>query len=135
MTRINCIPPSELTREHLVAEYRELPRVFSLARRAAWAGRPPVSAATPPRYTLGKGHVLFFYPRLMYLVHRHQALVAEMDSRGYKARIRTFILCAGLSQLGEAWLGDWEPDAAAIEINRQRIAQRLSERTPHHAAR
>lgn len=31
MTRINRIPVEELSRQHLVAEYRELPRVFALA--------------------------------------------------------------------------------------------------------
>jgi len=33
MTRINCIPVTELHNKHLVAEYRELPRIFKLARR------------------------------------------------------------------------------------------------------
>ncbi len=35
MTRINCVPVEELSGPHLVAEYRELPRVFALAQRAA----------------------------------------------------------------------------------------------------
>jgi len=33
MTRINVIPVEELTTKHLVAEYRENPRAFALARR------------------------------------------------------------------------------------------------------
>lgn len=31
MTRINCVPVRELGGKHLVAEYRELPRVYALA--------------------------------------------------------------------------------------------------------
>ena len=29
MTRINCIPPAELSDKHLLAEFHELPRVFT----------------------------------------------------------------------------------------------------------
>lgn len=63
MTRINCVPVQELSGPHLVAEYRELPRVFALVRKAALRG----SFSQPETYTLGKGHVLFFYTRLEYL--------------------------------------------------------------------
>lgn len=34
MTRINVVPVEELTTKHLVAEYRENPRVFALAHKA-----------------------------------------------------------------------------------------------------
>jgi len=34
MTRINLIPPEELHYKHLVAEYREITRVPTLARKA-----------------------------------------------------------------------------------------------------
>jgi hypothetical protein len=29
VTRINLVDPKELSRQHLVAEYRELPRIFN----------------------------------------------------------------------------------------------------------
>jgi hypothetical protein len=45
MTRINCIPVEEPSAPHLVAEYRALPRVFALARKAAARG----GAAGGPR--------------------------------------------------------------------------------------
>ena len=80
MTRINCVPVQELSGPHLVAEYRELPRVFALARKAAARGVVEPTAC----YTLGKGHLLFFYTRLGYLVRRHAELIAEMKRRGYK---------------------------------------------------
>lgn len=31
MTRINCVPVTELSQKHLVAEYREIGRVYALA--------------------------------------------------------------------------------------------------------
>lgn len=74
MTRINCVPVTELSGPHLVAGYRELPRVFVLAARAAARG----SFSQPPCYTLGKDHLLFFYIRLDYLAQRHAELIEEM---------------------------------------------------------
>lgn len=60
MTRINCIPPRELSREHLIAEYRELPRIFALVRAAIARGESPDDPRNPTSYTLGAGHVRFF---------------------------------------------------------------------------
>ena len=116
MTRINCIPVEELTREHLVAEYRELPRVFNLSR---------TNAKIPATYCMGAGHVTFFYDKLGYLFKRQHQLYDEMRARGYNANYHP----DGLKDIGprENW-NDWEPDAAAMEINRSRIADRLKER-------
>lgn len=46
MTRINCVPVEELSGPHLVAEYRELPRVFALAEKAAAPSRSPPACRT-----------------------------------------------------------------------------------------
>ncbi len=84
MTRINCIPTSELSGPHLVAEYRELPRVFALVRAAISRGESPTDPRNPPAYTLGKGHVRFIYSRFSYLAKRQASLIAEMQRRGYR---------------------------------------------------
>lgn len=117
MTRINCIPPAELTRQHLVAEYRELPRVFALARQAH--ARNQLDG--PTTYTLGKGHVRFFYTRLAWLARRQAALIAEMVSRGYSPQYGA----PSLDGLPAALCNDWTPTAEAMAINRARIAERL----------
>lgn len=80
MTRINCIPPAELTGPHLIAEYRELPRVFALVKAAIQRGETTTDRRNPPAYTLGTGHVRFFYMRLGYLAKRQASLVAEMQA-------------------------------------------------------
>ncbi len=119
MTRINVVPPRELSRQHLVAEYRELPRVFGLARKAAAAGRKPDA---PDHYTLGAGHVLFFYTRLGWLIDRQKALIAEMLRRGYHpTHTDTSDLLDGIPP---EWIRYWIPDANALAINRARIAER-----------
>jgi deoxyribonuclease (pyrimidine dimer) len=114
MTRINCIPVTELTNKHLVAEYRELPRVFKLARPAPDA---------PLEYTLGKGHVLFFYDKLKYCYQRQKELYNEMLKRGFKPTFDPEGLKA-FYQHTNVW-NDWTPTPEALAINRERIRQRL----------
>jgi len=119
VTRINCVPVQELSGPHLVAEYRELPRVFKLAEKAAARGH----LTQPPKYTLGKWHLLFFYTRLAYLAKRHQALVEEMERRGYKPAFPG-IQRSHFPNIPDAFWGDWDPCEEALEINRRRIAER-----------
>lgn len=116
MTRINCVPPSELTRQHLVAEYRELPRVFGLAMKAYRRN----DLGGPPVYTLGTGHVRFFYTRLGYLARRFKALVKEMQRRGY----HTSYLEIFTTDMPICLMRSWKPTPEAMEINRARIVER-----------
>jgi len=112
MTRINCVPPEELSGPHLVAEYRELPRVFGLIRKA----RP---GPAPAEYVLGPGHVRFFYDKAGWLLRRQRALIDEMIRRGYRpTHTEPAPLAAGLP------MGDWTPDERAMALNRARLAER-----------
>lgn len=125
MTRINCIPPSELTREHLVAEYRELPRVFSMVLGAVERGATsPATMDIPATYRMGTGHMKFFANKLGYLVKRQKALIAEMQARGYNPMHTNPDNL--LTNIPEIFHGDWEPDAEALRISRARIAERLN---------
>ena len=119
MTRINCVPVQELSGPHLVAEYRELPRVFALAQKAAERG----NLIQPGAYTLGKGHLLFFYTRLGFLAHRHAELIEEMKRRGYKPTF-TGIRREDFPAIPDAYWSQWEPTAEALRLNRQRIKDR-----------
>lgn len=117
MTRINCVPPEELSRQHLLAEYRELPRVFNLAAKAYQSKRKIVA---PERYTLGAGHVKFFYQRLGWCLDRFLALRLEMLVRGYKPQ---YVQPPPVN-LPPEWWGEWTPDEAALQLNRERISER-----------
>lgn len=123
MTRINLIPPSELTNKHLLAEYRELPRVFHLAKGWYRAGR--TGDSLPKAYTLGKGHVRFFYDKLIFLVIRQINIVKEAKRRGFSVRFdrpEDLVVDAPLELMGV-----YEPTHEALSINRARIKERLSE--------
>lgn len=124
MTRINCVPPSELTNLHLLAEYRELPRVFTLVENRTGSGQlaAEVMRVVPETYRMGAGHVSFFYDKLQYLRVRHQALAEEMRSRGWNP------LMDCTDRAGELHLDlqkDWVPTPEAQKANRQRIQERL----------
>lgn len=124
MTRINCAPPEELTPAHLIAEYRELPRIFGLVRAAIARGEKPEDPRNPSAYRLGAGHVRFFYPRLGWLLSRQIALVAEMRARGYAPSFdHPEVLVEGI---GPDWMGLWQPTPEALAENRTRIAERLA---------
>ena len=83
MTRINVVPPSELTRAHLMAEYRELPRAMRRAVLATYKGKQPSDIDIAPAYKLGKGHELFFVDKCRWLYDRWVQLRTELLARGY----------------------------------------------------
>lgn len=122
MTRINCVPVSELTREHLVAEYKELPRVFGHVRRRIEKGQTPCQVKIPKTYRLGPGHVTFFFDKLGWLCERHKLLVDEMTSRGYRVNYPD----PPSHDIPDEWFGNWNPTRRAILENRQRIQDRLN---------
>lgn len=121
MTRINCVDVAELSGQHLVAEYRELPRVFNLARNACKKGPLPHLE----QYVLGPGHVRFFYTRVGYLRRRHHELINEMRRRGYRPQFDG-IRREAFPEIPDEYWADWIPTKEAIRLNRERIAQRSS---------
>lgn len=121
MTRINVIDPTQLTDQHLMAEYRELPMVMGSLRRSLVAknGLPAIGS----NYTLNSGHVKFFYNKGGWLKKRYYALVMELLERGFNldpARRADFTVFEN-----NGLAGDWTPDLTALDINRGRIQQRI----------
>lgn len=117
MSRINCIPPSELNREMLQGEYHELPRIMNLVRSAIKRGETPNMANYPKSYTLGLGHVRFFYPRLKYILKRYTAIVKLCKEKNIDVKYTTL----DMHGIGKEWFGDWEPTQEDMDLNRERI--------------
>ena len=123
MTRINVVPVQELHRVHLVSEYREIVRVFSVARKAQYEIH---KKRIPNEYTLGTGHVLFFANKLKYITNRYNALCEEMVSRGYTCnRVSEVDLIAGIDR---TLFWNYVPTEAALAVNRARINERLNDK-------
>lgn len=124
MTRINVVPVSSLAGSHLCAEYRELPRVFALAHKASVSSKPWTDKQ-PNAYTMGTGHVVWFYDKLSFLAKRHQALVSEMLSRGYKPTMTTCLKEQWQDKIPSGYWKDYVVTEDAKRLNQERIDKRL----------
>ncbi|MBN2458513.1 pyrimidine dimer DNA glycosylase/endonuclease V, partial [Candidatus Woesearchaeota archaeon] len=110
MVRINLINPERLSDQHLIAEYDEILMLFGYVKKYPRLGK------TPHKYTLGKGHILFFKNKLKYLKKRHSLLKKEMKNRGFNARITI-----DLNQFDKKLIHDWKPSEESIEIIKKRL--------------
>ena len=129
MTRINVVEPSELTNKHLMGELHEITRVYGLVRKAQdrkinkYNFKDKIKQ--PSAYTMGTGHVYFFYDKLGFITERYYALNQEAVKRNFKVNpIDKQQLVADIQQW---WFGDYHPTQDAVEINRKRISERLGE--------
>ena len=119
MTRINLVHPSELSRQHLLAEKHEITRVFDLARKAQYGMH---HVKQPDNYVLGTGHVTFFYNRLGFISERYSLLCDELRIRGYTCnQIPKEDLHKGIEK-NMFW--GYVPTEAALAINRERVKER-----------
>ena len=116
MTRINAgIPPKQLSRQHLIAEHREIVRIPNTVK----SGKARV-VDLPDTFTLGKGHVKFFYNKLKFLHKRYEQLYAECTKRGYNM---TYFGDA-FSDLPPDLYKDYKPTKEAIALIEARIKER-----------
>ena len=121
MTRINLIPVEDLYDQHLMAEYRELPRIFSYVEKLK-----DVPKDIPARYTMGKGHVKFFADKLTFLLGRQGNLIFELLKRDFKIKFNLQELYSRYEIIDEKFKKDYYPTKEEIEISRQRINELLS---------
>tara|TARA_Y100001968_G_C19436134_1_gene759820 strand:- start:2917 stop:3324 length:408 start_codon:yes stop_codon:yes gene_type:complete len=122
MTRINIIPPQELTDQHLVAEYREITMVPAALKRTLKSKIGFQKHKIKPTYTLNTGHVYFFYNKGKYLNKRYSELVKEMKLRGFNVDTsRKFPKDAFPKEL----YNDWMPSLSEQKIIRKRILEKI----------
>jgi len=118
MTRINIgIPPRKLHPRHLLAEYREITRIPNAILRGNFNLNN-----LPEEFTLGKGHVRFFYNIQLYLKKRYYALYRECCARGYKVTHWPYLFDGIPKEL----MNDYQPTDEDILIIKERINTRLS---------
>ena len=142
MTRINLVPPEELTDQYLFAEFREIKMIpWALARsiQAAFRGYnyaypkheamnlacAHVIRSIPPEFTLNKGHVKFFYDKGRYLCERYDLIRAELDRRGFNYDKSSEFDPEGIMLAG-LWSGSYTPTEQAFTIIRERIAKKVA---------
>ena len=124
MTRINLVEPSELTDQHLIAEYREIFMVGGSLKRTLVSKTGYKESKVPKRYTLNTGHVYFFYNKGRYLHKRYTELIIEMKKRGFEPdSSRTFPTKVFKDN---GLYNDWMPNIEDYKIIRQRIAEKIA---------
>ena len=122
MTRINAhIRPIKLCDQHLVAEYREILRTNALAIKRARKEGKSMLGNIQQSFTLGSGHVTFFYDKLLYIHLRFNARRSDLINRGMNATIEW-----QLDEIEEfKWLSnDWPDDPEADQLIVARILER-----------
>lgn len=127
MTRINLVEPRQLTNIHAMAEYRELPRIFTAVLKLQEQGITPDQVCIPDSYVLGAGHVKFFYNKLHWLERRYVALKDNLEYRGYNIdypKFRSVWEDAHLNFEGTEWWGSYLPSPEDFYLNMARICRR-----------
>lgn len=126
MTRINLVEPQQLTDKHLMAEYRELPRIFTAVLKLQEQGKTPADVDIPDHYVLGKGHMKFFYNKIAWLRDRYARLHHELQERGFDLDLNLFASVIDSSaKIDYAWHGRrWQPYPEEIYLNMIRLCKR-----------
>jgi len=128
MTRINTIPPEQLTDQHLMAEYREMPMVNASLARTIRSKRGLQLDRIPGQYTLNSGHVTFHYDKGLYLYNRFHAIVQELNNRQYNIDPDSRIIdWEVFKRRADLW-NDWQPSSQDHKTNVQRIVERIRQK-------
>lgn len=118
MTRINAgIHPSELCNKHLLAEHREIKRIPNIIK----SGKA-VLDDIPEDFTLGNGHVRFFYNKLLYLKKRYIEIYNELRRRDFNVTY----FGDSFKDLPDELYNDW-PVSSEMRA-RPVVAQRINEK-------
>lgn len=116
MTRINTgIRAKELPDKLLLAELREIKRIPNVIRQGKYNMK-----GQPEEFTLGTGHVKFFYDKLEYLLNRYNELRWEALYRGFN-----------VSDWSDAWNGvpnELMNDYDETDRDRQLLIERIEEK-------
>ena len=117
MTRVNVgYDVRKLNTKMLLAEHREIKRIPN-----AVASNKVVMSGIPTSFTLGKGHVKFFYNKLGYLKKRYVEVYNECIKRGFN--VTSYL---------DAWdniplelMGDYKPTILDRVLITRRINSKL----------
>ena len=124
MTRINIIDTTELTDQHLIAEYREIFMVAGSLRRTLVSKNGYQESKVPKHYTLNSGHVYFFYNKGKYLHNRYNQLIDEMKRRGFKPDSNRVFPKEVF--IDNNLYNDWLPRVEDYNIIKQRIEEKIA---------
>lgn len=122
MTRINLIDVIELSDQHLMAEYRELPRIIN----AVICGKLSAKNA-PEKYCLGAGHVKFFANKIVFLSQRYRQIWDELRYRGFNLNpeFSPDKMSDKIKNSNCAFMDNYEFCASEVLLSRARIIEKI----------
>lgn len=116
MTRINVgVNPKLLTDKHLLAEHREIIRIPNMIR----SGKAKIDHI-PEQFTLGTGHVKFFYDKLQFLQKRYVSIYDECLLRGFNVQC----YLDSFQEVPYKLFNDYQPTERDIKLIMDRIKER-----------
>ena len=119
MTRVNVgIKPSEIIGKMLIAEHREIKRIPNIIKSGKYSMK-----GQPQLFTLGKGHVKFFYDKLEFLRKRYELLYTECKKRGYQVTY----FGNSFMDLTKELMNDYKAQKRDRELVLSRIAVRIDQ--------
>lgn len=133
MTRINsAIDPKNLTDQHLIAELRELPRIFTAVNKRIEKGKS--FDDIPEKFTLGAGHTKFFYDKLYFLIIRFSELRVEYNLRYDKSWQFIKVGIDSVTKHPQYLFYDYIPTSEERQLLIERISTRITEsnQTPRY---
>ena len=125
MTRINCVHPSMLSDQHLLASWKEYPRIITAVEKLIEKGKTTDDVDIPEKYTFGAGHCKFFYDKLLWLGDMICDVADEMKRRDFNINEDIMDeITWRLSKFSEEWCGGWWPTPDDIYLNMARLVER-----------
>lgn len=125
MTRINVLPASCLSGKHLVAAWKEYPRMITYVEKLNASAREII---IPERYTFNDGHMRFFVDKMMYIWHQIVDVYHEMRDRGYRPDESLLLIYRQrIWALPERYKGYWKPSPKDQYLNMARLVERTWE--------
>ncbi|MFV0626898.1 MAG: pyrimidine dimer DNA glycosylase/endonuclease V [Alphaproteobacteria bacterium] len=123
MTRINLVPVEEISDQHLMAEYRELPRIVN----GVIDGKLKIENI-PTEFCLGKGHVKFFVNKIHYLVNRYHEIYQELKFRSYNLTLTANALQKKVFESDYDFEVEYIFTKKDIEVSKKRLIEKVSQK-------
>jgi len=131
MTRINCVHPSMLSDQHLLAAWKEYIRIITAVEKLIEKGKAVDDIDIPEKYTFGAGHCKFFYNKLSYIrdlihdvynemYHQRRMKVNHDIISSVEERFEKILSIKN----GGKWCASWKPTPEDIYLNMARLVER-----------
>ena len=118
MTRINAgVAVRLLVNKHLLAEHREIKRIPNLIKSGRMSNKD-----APTKFTLGTGHMKFFYNKQLFLLNRYKEIYAECINRGLNVQNYE----SAWDGIDSKLMNDYTPTKQDEHLVIERILERLT---------